>query len=522
MERPPFTILGFLQIKIGIETMAQRNIFYASPLPEFQNVHLSNPPNVNPQRHIERTMLGSNELTIMNYNVNSSHPNTANSNAICDNYQHPIFTISSNQNMTYQTQIVPYCYNHNANQTGVTMFYPPAANSRIAFKRKTPAHPVYQNPYGYLSTGTSSNFPVPPNSFQLKHMPFCSSPLHPNSNVYRYQDETLLSVGEEFQRNVRIRHNNAPQAELNPAWQPSSSRPTQLLHSSSSILAATVVGGPLNRNSLPGTYSQRNHTTNPGWNRPVSSNGVFGSDTEQNSAWNSDNSRNSHSRLPNPQGSDAQATWGCPTSYDRRLVLNRTSSNYTNLAATQSYGPSGNGFVSSSRIPRSINLQNSSTNRVLRNVNAGWPTFIPGNAQRGWTSQGFSMTDISRSAYALDLTDEHRDMRLDIDNMSYEELLVLEETIGNVSTGLSEDYLTKCLTERLYCSSASAQDDKDEEACCPICLEEFKDNDSQGLMKCPHVYHFTCIKKWLKLKKTCPVCKAPALDDEKQKQTVSS
>lgn len=491
--------------------MAPRNIFFASPLPEFHIVHFLNPPNVNPQRHIESTMLGSNEHTIMNYNVNFPLPNTANSGAICDNYQHPVFTVSSNQNMQYQTQNVPYCYTQHANQTGATMVYESAENSRMAFKRKTPAHPVYENPYGYQFSGGSPNSSVPPNHFQLMPMPVCSRPLHPTGSFYSYQHEPHLSVGEEYQRNVRIRHNNAPQADLNPAWQSSSSRAAQFFHSSTNISAATV-GGQWHHTSLPGTYSQ--------WNHPTRYH-VFGCATEQNSAWNSENSRNSYARVPNLQGSDAQGTWSGPTSYDQRQVLNRSSSNYTNLAAAQGNGPSGTRSVSSSRIPRPTNLQNSFTNRVPRNFNTGWPTFITGNAQRGWTSQGLSVMDVSYSAYTLNLLDEHRDMRLNIENMSYEELLMLEETIGSVNTGLSEDHLFRCLTERMYCSSASDEDDQDE-ASCPICLEEFKDKDSQGVMKCQHVYHVTCIKKWLGLKKSCPVCKAPALDDDvKQKQKIS-
>ncbi|AQK64348.1 RING/U-box superfamily protein [Zea mays] len=46
--------------------------------------------------------------------------------------------------------------------------------------------------------------------------------------------------------------------------------------------------------------------------------------------------------------------------------------------------------------------------------------------------------------------DRHRDMRMDIDDMSYEELLALEERIGSVSTALSEEQFTKCLKRSIY------------------------------------------------------------------------
>ncbi|KAL7250422.1 hypothetical protein ACSBR1_012434 [Camellia fascicularis] len=44
-------------------------------------------------------------------------------------------------------------------------------------------------------------------------------------------------------------------------------------------------------------------------------------------------------------------------------------------------------------------------------------------------------------------SDQYGNMRLDVDDMSYEELLALGERIGNVNTGLSEDMISKCLRE---------------------------------------------------------------------------
>ncbi|KAM0049897.1 hypothetical protein Hdeb2414_s0008g00291321 [Helianthus debilis subsp. tardiflorus] len=41
--------------------------------------------------------------------------------------------------------------------------------------------------------------------------------------------------------------------------------------------------------------------------------------------------------------------------------------------------------------------------------------------------------------------DRYRDWRLDVDNMSYEQLLELGEKIGNVSTGLRKDQIRRCV-----------------------------------------------------------------------------
>ncbi|KAE9445096.1 hypothetical protein C3L33_23006, partial [Rhododendron williamsianum] len=81
-------------------------------------------------------------------------------------------------------------------------------------------------------------------------------------------------------------------------------------------------------------------------------------------------------------------------------------------------------------------------------------------------SEDLMMMDHS-SLYASsrNLFDQYGDMRLDIDNMGYEELLALGERIGNVSTGVSEDMIKKCLMET---KNSSAQND--EEGTCCICL----------------------------------------------------
>ncbi|GFY93341.1 RING/U-box superfamily protein [Actinidia rufa] len=128
-------------------------------------------------------------------------------------------------------------------------------------------------------------------------------------------------------------------------------------------------------------------------------------------------------------------------------------------------------------------------------------------------SEGLTIVDRSALYGSRNLYDQHRDMRLDIDNMSYEELLALGERIGNVSTGLSEDLISKCLTESIYCSSDHFQ----EEGKCVICLEEYKNMDDVGtLRRCGHDFHVGCIRKWLSMKNLCPICKASA-DHAKEK-----
>lgn len=108
-----------------------------------------------------------------------------------------------------------------------------------------------------------------------------------------------------------------------------------------------------------------------------------------------------------------------------------------------------------------------------------------------------------------DIHDRHRDMRLDVDNMSYEELLALEERIGDVCTGLSEENILKQLKQRKYWSVARGAE-VEVEPCC-ICQEEYGDGEDIGTLECGHDFHYGCIKQWLMHKNLCPICKTTAL-----------
>ncbi|XP_065000751.1 uncharacterized protein LOC135634303 [Musa acuminata AAA Group] len=110
--------------------------------------------------------------------------------------------------------------------------------------------------------------------------------------------------------------------------------------------------------------------------------------------------------------------------------------------------------------------------------------------------------------------DQYRDMRMDIDNMSYEDLLALEEKMGTVSTALTEEALSRCLKRSPYMSASliSGISGRDEdEVKCSICQEEFVMEDEVGELVCKHTYHAACIRRWLQLKNWCPICKASLL-----------
>ncbi|GLT38980.1 hypothetical protein SLA2020_131910 [Shorea laevis] len=105
--------------------------------------------------------------------------------------------------------------------------------------------------------------------------------------------------------------------------------------------------------------------------------------------------------------------------------------------------------------------------------------------------------------------DENDDMRLDVDNMTYEELLALEEQIGDVPTGLSDETILARLRRLIY--QPVATEPGECEPCC-VCQEDFVEGEELGRLDCGHEYHFSCIKQWLNTKNTCPICKTTGLD----------
>uniref|UniRef100_A0A2N9F6U1 RING-type E3 ubiquitin transferase n=1 Tax=Fagus sylvatica TaxID=28930 RepID=A0A2N9F6U1_FAGSY len=132
-------------------------------------------------------------------------------------------------------------------------------------------------------------------------------------------------------------------------------------------------------------------------------------------------------------------------------------------------------------------------------------------ARRGPTFRFEDVMVIDRSVlYAVPEEDDmHEDMRLDVDNMSYEELVDLEEDIGNVSTGPSEQAILANLRRRKY-EPIALGSPVNNESCC-ICQEEYAQGDDLGKLDCGHDYHYACIKQWLVQKNSCPICKMTAL-----------
>ncbi|KAL5559652.1 hypothetical protein UlMin_035863 [Ulmus minor] len=107
--------------------------------------------------------------------------------------------------------------------------------------------------------------------------------------------------------------------------------------------------------------------------------------------------------------------------------------------------------------------------------------------------------------------DDDEDMEeddVDVDELSYEELVALGEFIGVEERGLPVDEISKCL--RPYEFACKFEEKK---SCgigidrCVICQVEFEDGEEAvSVVPCEHPFHSECISKWLQIKKCCPIC----------------
>ncbi|KAD6454033.1 hypothetical protein E3N88_08739 [Mikania micrantha] len=121
---------------------------------------------------------------------------------------------------------------------------------------------------------------------------------------------------------------------------------------------------------------------------------------------------------------------------------------------------------------------------------------------------------IRRQQVMSDSIARHRSFR-HLRVLQEEAILSLSEQIGNADSGLMDNFISARLKTRTFVSfrhhSIDLTPPDEEPNFCVICQMEFEDQESIGLLDCCHEFHAECIKKWLKVKNNCPICKNAAL-----------
>ncbi|KAL6507933.1 hypothetical protein OROGR_024128 [Orobanche gracilis] len=397
-------------------------------------------------------------------------------------------------------------------------------SSRGLYKRKRPGiPPMFEigSTSRYYDVGSSSNhLPADPCQEKQNNESYRAHGEYPRS----YGANSSLSIGREgTMRNVRSRAGVALETDLSRT------------HS--------LTSWPSDQSKSVDFWGQSSNLSSCEWNRNHVPSGaahgmIFGSGSSFFSPdANSLNTMNSHhnsfdiesypndvtfSRNHVPQNVSNhlnQSVRGVRSGYDQRSTPTSGASSINfwtgHVAASDEVHHIAESYPS--RHPQAFsNLRLRNTDRHVRTCISSdrYRYFTEGASFRDpLTSEDLMVVDRNALYGSRTFFDQHRDMRLDIDNMSYEELLALGERIGSVSTGLSDGLILKCLAESIYCSSDMSQD----EGACVICLEEYKNMDDVGTLRgCGHDFHVVCIRKWLSMKNACPICKASAVEEEEK------
>lgn len=143
-------------------------------------------------------------------------------------------------------------------------------------------------------------------------------------------------------------------------------------------------------------------------------------------------------------------------------------------------------------------------NKELKRLIQGEPEnfFDFGQGHFGFLDDNFNDERIQEQL-ALQAVDQQilDELCPDPDKMSYEQLLQLEENVGNVSKGLKKEKIDALPMVKFYKGFY-----KD---CfqCIICMESYNELEMVKKLPCGHIFHKECIAQWLIKEKTCPFCK---------------
>ncbi|XP_022750384.1 probable E3 ubiquitin-protein ligase RHG1A isoform X2 [Durio zibethinus] len=204
-------------------------------------------------------------------------------------------------------------------------------------------------------------------------------------------------------------------------------------------------------------------------------------------------------------------------SYGRGRPLNQADGN----SLTLNESPVGMQQVSQCDIPINLNdpvsTEIASTRTRPGSISESLPNIMPSSPSEVGINRSsanrdsfrrYNMDGIAEVLLALERIEQDEEL-------TYEELLALEERMGTVSTALSEEALSKCVKKIIYEATSSedanvsCEGEKDDVKC-SICQEEYVIGDEVGRLQCEHRYHVVCIQEWLRVKNWCPICKASA------------
>ncbi|KAI4894669.1 hypothetical protein NFI96_015584 [Prochilodus magdalenae] len=97
---------------------------------------------------------------------------------------------------------------------------------------------------------------------------------------------------------------------------------------------------------------------------------------------------------------------------------------------------------------------------------------------------------------------------------SYEELLQLEDRLGNVNRGAVQTTIERFTFPHKYkkrrpleLKIGMDEDELDTDEKCTICLSMLEDGEDVRRLPCMHLFHQACVDQWLATNKKCPICR---------------
>ncbi|XP_028852692.1 E3 ubiquitin-protein ligase RNF165 isoform X2 [Denticeps clupeoides] len=97
---------------------------------------------------------------------------------------------------------------------------------------------------------------------------------------------------------------------------------------------------------------------------------------------------------------------------------------------------------------------------------------------------------------------------------SYEELLQLEDRLGNVNRGAVQTTIERFTFPHKYkkrrpqeLKLGMDEDELDTDEKCTICLSMLEDGEDVRRLPCMHLFHQACVDQWLATSKKCPICR---------------
>ncbi|KAM3138910.1 hypothetical protein pb186bvf_008923 [Paramecium bursaria] len=95
---------------------------------------------------------------------------------------------------------------------------------------------------------------------------------------------------------------------------------------------------------------------------------------------------------------------------------------------------------------------------------------------------------------------QYQNVFVDIDNMSYEQILELQNQIGTQNVGIPRIDIRRIPKRTIMISDRITE-------ICTVCQCDLEVGQKYRKLGCRHMYHSKCIRDWLLQHKDCPVCK---------------